>query len=89
MQWVCKYSGLSVAGLIPTGSKLFAEINLPYTTKQYKNDNIANFVGFWENLIVNTTSEHYSPRVEVQSLLEETSLVNLFCCYTILAELAE
>ena len=33
-----------VAGSIPTGRKLFAHINLPFTTKQYKNDNIANFV---------------------------------------------
>ena len=23
---------------------LFAQINLPFTTKQYKNDNIANFM---------------------------------------------
>ena len=30
--------------LNPTGGKLFAEINLPFTTKQYKDDNIANFV---------------------------------------------
>ena len=35
---------LGVAGSNPTGGKLFAEINLPFTTKQYKNDNIANFV---------------------------------------------
>ena len=27
-----------------TGGKLFAEIKLPLTTKQYKNDNIVNFV---------------------------------------------
>ena len=27
----------------------FAEINLPFTTKQYKNDNIFNFVYLWEN----------------------------------------
>ena len=33
-----------VAGSIPTGGKYFAEINLPFTMKQYKNDNIANFV---------------------------------------------
>ena len=33
-----------VAGSNPTGSKFFAQINLPFTTKQYKNDNIANFV---------------------------------------------
>ena len=33
-----------VAGSNPTGGILFAQINLPFTTKQYKNDNIANFV---------------------------------------------
>ena len=27
-----------------TGGKLFAQINLSFTTKQYKNDNIVNFV---------------------------------------------
>ena len=30
-------------GSNPTGGKIFA-INLPFTTKQYKIDNIANFV---------------------------------------------
>ena len=39
-------TGLSVAGSIPTGGKLFAEINLPFTTKQYKNDKIVNFVHY-------------------------------------------
>ena len=29
---------------IPLDKKLFAQINLPFFTKQYKNDNIANFV---------------------------------------------
>ena len=38
-----------VASSIPTGCKLFAEINLLFATKQYKNDNIANFVYLWEN----------------------------------------
>ena len=33
-----------VAGSIPTGGKHFAEIILFFTTKQYKNANIANFV---------------------------------------------
>ena len=35
-----------VAGSNPTGGKRFAQINLPFTIyiKQYKNDNIANFV---------------------------------------------
>ena len=33
-----------VAGSNPTGGKHFAQINLTFTTKQYKNDNIANFV---------------------------------------------
>ena len=28
--------GLSVAGLNPTGDKLFAETNLPFTLKQYR-----------------------------------------------------
>ena len=32
-----------------TGGKLFAQINLPFTTKQYKNDNIVNFVWLGEN----------------------------------------
>ena len=36
----------------PTGSKLIAEINLPFTTKQYKNDDIADFVYLWENSTV-------------------------------------
>ena len=31
-------------GSNPTGGKLFAIMNLPFTTKQYKYDNIANFV---------------------------------------------
>ena len=39
-----------VAGSFPTGAKLYAQINLPFTTKQYKNDNIVNFVQFRENL---------------------------------------
>ena len=34
----------TVAGSNPTGCKHFAQINLSFTTKQYKNDNIANFV---------------------------------------------
>ena len=33
-----------VAGSIPTGGKLFAQTNLPFTMKQYKKDNMANFV---------------------------------------------
>ena len=33
-----------VAGSNPTGGKLFALVYLPFTMKQYKNDNIANFV---------------------------------------------
>ena len=32
----------SVVGSIPTGGKLFAQINLPFTMKQHKNENIAN-----------------------------------------------
>ena len=35
---------INIAGSIPTGGKYFAEINLLFTMKQYKNDNIANFV---------------------------------------------
>ena len=35
---------LGVAVSILSGGKLFAQINLPSTTKQYKYDNIANFV---------------------------------------------
>ena len=34
----------------PSGAKLFA-INLPFTTKQYKNDNIANFVYYGKTRI--------------------------------------
>ena len=34
----------SVAGSNPTGSKFLAQINLPFTTKQYNIDIIANFV---------------------------------------------
>ena len=37
-------SSVGAAGSIPTGGKLFAEIYLPFTMKQYKNDNTANFV---------------------------------------------
>ena len=34
-----------VAGSNPTGdNKSFAQIKLPFTTKQYKNDNTVNFV---------------------------------------------
>ena len=33
-----------VAGSNPTGGKLFAQINLPFTAKQCKDDNINNFV---------------------------------------------
>ena len=36
-------------GSNPIGGKHFAEINLPFTMKQYKNDNIANFVQLREN----------------------------------------
>ena len=36
--------GVAVAGSIPTGGQLFAQIYLRFTTKQYKNDNIVNFV---------------------------------------------
>ena len=35
---------LGVAGSIPTGGKPFAEIDLQVSTKQYKDDNIVNFV---------------------------------------------
>ena len=35
---------VGVADSNPTGGKLFAEINLPFPTKQYKNENIVNFV---------------------------------------------
>ena len=41
--------GFNAAGSIATGGKLFAEINLPFTMKQYRNDNIANFVYLWKN----------------------------------------
>ena len=33
-----------VAGSVPIGGKLFAEINLPFTKNQYKNDNTVNCV---------------------------------------------
>ena len=36
--------GVGVAGSNPTGGKFCAQINSPFTMKQYKNDNIANFV---------------------------------------------
>ena len=48
----------SVAGSIPTGGKLFAEINLPFTTKQY-NDNIASFVYDGETRMAN---QMWSPK---------------------------
>ena len=36
---------MGISNSTPSGSgKLFAQINLPFTTKQYKNDNIAIFV---------------------------------------------
>ena len=35
---------VGVTGSIPTGGKHFAEINLCFTMKQYKNDNTVNFV---------------------------------------------
>ena len=40
-----------MAGSIPTRGKLFAEINLPFTAKQHKNDNIANFVYYGKTLL--------------------------------------
>ena len=36
---------------MPTGGILFSEINLRFTTKEYKNGNIPNFVYLWENSI--------------------------------------
>ena len=40
------------AGSNPTGdNKLFAKINLPFFTKQYKNDNIANFEYYWNTRV--------------------------------------
>ena len=47
--WDGKYKCLGVAGSIPTGGKLFTEINLPNTAKQYENDKISNFVNYGEN----------------------------------------
>ena len=44
-----------VPGSIPTGGKLFAEIILLFTMKQYKNANIANFVSLRE-----TSNESYA-----------------------------
>ena len=35
--------GVFMPLVIPTGSKIFAEINLPFTTKQYKNDNFVYY----------------------------------------------
>ena len=45
--WDCKHKRQHiprVSGSIPIGGKLFAEYILVFTTKHYKNANIANFV---------------------------------------------
>ena len=50
-----------MAGSVPTsGGKLFAEINLPLTKKQYKNDNIANFVYYGKTQLRHSfTGKHF------------------------------
>ena len=74
-----KSLGLSVAGSISTGGKLFAEINLPLATKQYKNDNIVNIVSLPVNSKEpNVSGRHRKAFSSLQWCLTDSSWIHMF-----------
>ena len=60
--------GLSVVGSIPTRGKHFVEINLPFTMRQHKIDNIANFVYYGKTRYPHIHAAYITPVLDEISI---------------------